>query len=154
MAKLPIGAKVPCMCPMIYRPVCGSDGKNYGNECEARCQGITSVRKGKCNISNVKVPIHKKVNCACPMIYKPVCGENGHTYPNLCEASCQSILVSYKGRCTKNNKPKICFCPAIYQPVCGSNGKNYGNACQATCQGITVSSKGVCEDDEDDDDNE
>jgi len=49
----------------------------------------------------LKFQFIKKVNCACPMIYKPVCGENGHTYPNLCEASCQSILVSYKGRCTK-----------------------------------------------------
>jgi len=37
-----------CFCPAIYQPVCGSNGKNYGNACQATCQGITVSSKGVC----------------------------------------------------------------------------------------------------------
>ena len=37
-----------CMCTQQYDPVCGCDGKTYGNACVARCAGVKSWTKGEC----------------------------------------------------------------------------------------------------------
>lgn len=36
------------MCPAIYQPVCGCDGKTYGNACEANAKGILKFTEGAC----------------------------------------------------------------------------------------------------------
>ena len=38
-------------------------------------------------------------DCACTAIYDPVCGCNGMTYGNACEAECNSITDYKKGEC-------------------------------------------------------
>jgi hypothetical protein len=43
----------PCYCMKIFKPVCAG-GQNFGNSCEAECQGHKTWTEGRCGKSTKK----------------------------------------------------------------------------------------------------
>ncbi len=142
-------------CIEIYDPVCGCDGVTYGNFCEAEFYGgVTDYTPGECggNTDCIDESIIN-FNVLCPSDYDPVCGCDGITYTNECQAINYNGVTSYEpGECGANPEcidetmidPTV-LCPLIYMPVCGCDGVTYSNDCEATYYGgVTSFTSGPC----------
>jgi hypothetical protein len=99
------GSTGGCICPAIYQPTCGTDGRTYGNACEANCAGVMVAHSGACadNVTlRLTVPANKSFceqssGCNGPPSHftiladgKPV-AISTPPCPTICSATCQSL---------------------------------------------------------------
>jgi Kazal-type serine protease inhibitor-like protein len=120
---------IPEACTLQYTPLCGCDGKTYGNTCEAASAGVSIAKAGECAPSSGPKTCGGIAGLACAK------GEYCN-YP--IEAQCGA--ADQTGTCA----PIPEACTLQYTPLCGCDGKTYGNTCEAASAGVSVNGTGAC----------
>ena len=130
--------KPVCKCPKNMAPVCGKNGRTYGNACMAKCAKTAVVAKGACK----KCP-KVMIKCKCGHTYTMV---KGCKVPK-CKTTCDKKTTPKKkpaNPCAKNNggcaKARKCM-NVKGKAMCGKCPKGYTNSGTKQCKKATATKK-------------
>lgn len=142
----------------------GGEGGIVGDGCAEQCTdteycaGDSCTGEGTCE---ERPPM-------CSREFAPVCGCDGTTYGNACEAESAGVRVDFDGQCpcsghddcfdtqycdqgevcarsTGTCKERPQLCSPVFMPVCGCDGADYSSVCDANAAGVQVSAEQPCD---------
>lgn len=127
----------PSACSKDLAPVCGCDGRTYGNACEAQRAGVSARASGNCpgvvdaggSDGGEGAPCGGFAGLAC---------ERGL----FCLEPAGQCLTVADGMGTCASRPGVC--PSNFAPVCGCDRVTYPNECVARAAGQSVARTGAC----------
>ncbi len=108
------------LCSNVDVPVCGCDGNNYPNDCQAHKAGVSVAQESACAVA-----CSSNADCGSLEYCVKAAGQCGAS------GTCQARGINL-------------FCSNLYQPVCGCDGQTYANTCWAAKAGASIDHKGAC----------